>query len=257
MTSRPAAAIVVVIILAIVVLVRVWPRRKPTIRLVTNPIPGISDPSVTTPPMPFGYKTAWFAIRSEDAKAVATALELQNVRSAGWSYGVWHALETDDYAIFITPPMQGWILATGVPILYEADDHATDRMVELSRQFGETQLFASMRISSSYLWAKALNGKLERRFYDADGQHQETGEPTEAEKAMGLRFFNASSPEAKESGYWQRKDLVFVDEEHVLQIAGRWSVNPSKLDRMGLQPAMGLIGEPSGTYPPKPQTHRN
>jgi hypothetical protein len=129
-------------------------------------------------------------------------------------------------------------------------------MVELSRQFGEAQLFASMRISNAYIWARARNGKLERRFYDVDGQHNETGEVTEEEKSLGLEFFEDSSPDSKAPGYWVRKDLVFVGEEHVLQVAGRWSVDPSKLDQMGLVPAQGLIGEASVSYPPKPQPIR-
>lgn len=206
--------------------------------------------------MPFGYKTAWFAIRSDDTKAVASALQLENVRPAAWNYGIWHSIETDDYAIFVTPPIDGWTLAVGIPVLYEADDHATERMVALSQQFGEAQLFASMRVSSVYVWARARNGKLVRRFYDADGQHQETGQPTDEERAMGLNFFNLSSPEAKDSKYWERKDLVYLDEQHVLQMASRWSVDPSKLDQRGLAPAMGLIGQASASYPPKPEPRR-
>jgi hypothetical protein len=231
-------------------------RKKRNVRPAFQPIPRINDPALITPPIPFGYKTAWFAIRSENTKAVATALQLQNLQPAGWTYGIWHSIETDDYSIFLTPAVHGWTLAVGTPVLYEAEDHATDRMVELSRQFGEAHLFASMRISNAYVWARARNGKLERRFYDVDGQHNETGEVTEEEKSLGLEFFEGSSPESKAPGYWARKDSVFVGEEHVLQVAGRWSVDPSKLDQMGLLPAQGLIGEASVSYRPKPQPIR-
>lgn len=255
MPESPLAFVLFVIILAVLVLI-FRPRKKRPANVASQPLPGINDAGLLTPPMTFGFKTAWFAIRSEEVKAVARALQLQNVRPAGWNYGIWHSIETDDYSIFVTPPIKGWILAVGVPVLYEADDHATERMVELSRQFGEAQLFASMRVSSAYVWARARNGNLLRRFYEADGERQESGEPADEEKAMGLNFFNFASPESKEPGYWDRKDLVYLGEEHVLQMAARWSVDPSKLDQMGLGPAMGLIGEASVSYPPKPQLMR-
>ncbi len=230
-------------------------RKKKTISPVVRP-PGLDDRTLLTPPVPFGYKTAWFAIHSTDMHAVASALHLQNPQPAGWEYGIWHSIETEDYAIFVTPPVNGWILAVGLPLLYEADDHATERLIELSQQFGEAQFFASMRVSSSYIWARARDGKLLRRFYDCDGKHEETGEQSNEEKTLGLQFFDASSPESQDPDYWNRKDLVFPGEDHVLQIAGRWGVDPSKLDQMGLAPAAGLLGGVAGDYPPKPPSYR-
>jgi hypothetical protein len=40
--------------------------------------PAFHDRTVLAPPVPVGYKTAWFAISSEDMNAVASALELHN-----------------------------------------------------------------------------------------------------------------------------------------------------------------------------------
>ena len=218
---------------------------------------GLDDRTLLTPAVPFGYKTAWFAIHSTDMHAVATALHLRDPQPAGWEYGIWHSIEPDDdYSIFVTPPINGWILAVGVPVLYEADDHATERMVELSAQFGEAQFFASMRVTSSSIWARARNGKLLRRFYDCDGKHEETGTQSDEERALGLRFFDASSSEAQDPEYWNRKDLAYPDERHVLQVAGQWGIDPSKLDQMGLAPAAGLLGGVSIDYPPKPPSYR-
>jgi hypothetical protein len=231
-------------------------RKKERMKPVGVRLPGIDDRTLLTAPVPFGYKTAWFAIHSTDMHAVAAALHLEDPQPAGWQYGIWHSIETEDYAIFVTPSVNGWILAVGVPILYEADDHATERLIALSRQFGEAQFFASMRITSSTIWARARNGKLLRRFYDCDGRHEETGEQSDEEKGLGLRYFDASSPEAQDPEFWKRKDLVYPDERHVLQIAGAWGVDPSKLDQMGLAPAAGLLGGVSTDYPPKPPSYR-
>lgn len=214
-----------------------------------------TDPTVLAAPVPFGYKTAWFAIHSQDTRAVAGALELLDIRPANWVYGVWHAIESDDddYAVFVTPPVNGWTLAVGVPILYESDDNAAARMVELSRKFGEAQFFASMRVSNSYVWARAAGGELVRHFYEGDGQRHEHGEETQEERALELRFFDPSAPESSDAEYWKRVNLVFVDEKHVLQVAGKWSVDPSKLGELGVAPSLGLLGNASASYPPKPQ----
>lgn len=212
--------------------------------------PELANPTMLTPPEPFGYKTAWFAIPSDNPTAVAAAIELQSARPVNWRYGVRHAYEYDEHQIFVSPPVSGWILVVGTPVVWEADDHAITRMVELSHPFGETQLFGSVRTSDSYLWARARNGKLLRLFYEGDGNRRVEGEPTEAEKAF--QFFDPSSPESEQPGYWERNDLRYVDETCVLEIAGKWSVDPSRLDQMNLAPALGLLGSPSASYPPKP-----
>jgi hypothetical protein len=221
--------------------------------MASNVPPGLLNPHIVTPPEPFGYKTAWFAVRSEDMNAVAKAIGLESPEQVNWQYGVFHAYEYNDYQIFVAPPVKGWVLALGTPVVWEADDHAHERTVRLSKQFGETQLFASVRTSSAYLWARAVNGKLLRLFYDGDGERRVIGENTEAEEELGFNFFDATSPESSQPGYWERKDLTFPNDDCVLKVAGKWSVDPSKLDKMGLEASLGLLGNPNATYPPKPQ----
>jgi hypothetical protein len=218
--------------------------------------PGWDDPKMMVPPEPFGYKTAWFAIRSQDRDAVAKALELQAAREVNWQYGVQHANEYNEYLIFVAPPVNGWVLAVGMPLVWEMDDYATERITKLSGQFDEAQCFGSVRTSNSYTWARAKDGVLVRHFYDADGTHKESGEYTEEEKTLGAKFSDSSSAEFMEPDYWERKDVVGVEEQTVLQVAGLWSVDPSKLDQMGLAPALGLLGEPSSSYKPKPEPIR-
>jgi hypothetical protein len=173
-----------------------------------------------------------------------------------WQYGVWHANEYNDYQIFVTPPVKGWVLALGTPVVWESDDHAHERMVQLSKQFGEAQLFASVRTSSAYLWARAVNGKLLRLFYDGDSERRVAGENTETEKELGFNFFDATSSESSQPGYWDRKDLAFPDEHCVLKVAEKWSVDPSRLGKMGLAASLGLLGDPNASYPPKPKPIR-
>lgn len=75
--------------------------------------PGLLNPHLVTVPEPFSYKTAWFAVRSEDINAVAKAIELESPEQVNWQYGVWHAYEYNDYQVFVTPPVKGWVLTVG------------------------------------------------------------------------------------------------------------------------------------------------
>lgn len=228
------------------------PRNKSAV--ISDAPLGLRNPHLVTAPQPFGYKTAWFAVRSNDMNAVANAIELQQSEQVNWQYGIWHAHEYNDYQTFVTPPVHGWVLAVGMPIVWDIDSHAEERLVRLSKQFGEAQLFGSVRTSDAYLWAKAMDGELVRFFYYADGeQRRQIGDITDAEKEVGIRFFDASSQESSQPGYWQRKDLIFLDENYVLKIAAKWSIDPSKLDEIGLVGSLGVLGNPSSSYPPKPK----
>src|ERR1700732_1515110 len=60
---------------------------------------------------------------------------------------------------------------------------------------------------------------------------------------------DATSPQSIQPGYWERKDLTFPNEDCVLKVAGKCSVNPSKLDKMGLEASLGLLRNPDATYP--------
>lgn len=253
--TRAIVLLLLAIIFAGAIFWRYADRKKQKTTTATNLSPALADRYLPAAPVPFGYKTGWFAVRSTDMNAVAKALQLQECQTANWQYGIWHAVESDDYQIFVSPPVDGWILAVGTPILFEGDNHATQRMIELSRQFGEVHFFANMRVSDVYTWARAKDGNLVRRYYEGEGARSETGSLTEAEREMHRKLFDASSPEAKDPNYWKRKDLVFLDEDYVLQIAGKWSVNPAKLDQMGLQPALGILGSPSESYPAKLRRH--
>jgi hypothetical protein len=252
-----AISIIVAVCVLAMVLWRYKSQDRSNAKVQASPPSSLSHigPSVSSLPEPFGYKIAWFAVRSEDPRKVAAALELTNVQPAGWKYGVAHAYgDVDkDYRVFVSPPVRGWVLALGLPILFEADDHAKTRMIELSRKFGEAQFFGSMRVSDVYVWGKAVDGRVVRYFYEGDGNRRVEGKETSEEVGLAFRFFDESSPEAKDPKYWERKDLRFPGEECVLQVAAKWSIDPSQLDKMGLEPSQGLIGAPPASYPPRPR----
>ncbi len=84
------------------------------------------------------------------------------------------------------------------------------------------------------------------RLYGYLGERGETlfdiGAQTDAEVSLGFRFFDERSPEAGDpkSDYWA-EDLTFPDEGHVMQLAGKWSIDPTTLEERDL--GDGWLGE--------------
>jgi hypothetical protein len=188
----------------------------------------------------FGYKTAWFAFRSAAPEAVIRALGLSSPVAAKAQVAIDAAYGNDSKGLsgkaFVTPPLSGWTLAMSTGFFDIADAAPAlfpELLVKLSAELGtEVQFFATHRVVEAHLWARAIGGSLVRAYSyvgESGEKRVEIGEPTPEEVALDLRFFDPNSPDAEEDGYWEREDLRYPDEEDVMRVAERWSVNPSAL----------------------------
>lgn len=65
-------------------------------------------------PVGFGRKNSWVAVRTSRVDDVAAALELSSVETANWQSGVAAAQRYPCDFAFVTPPLDGWVLATGI-----------------------------------------------------------------------------------------------------------------------------------------------
>ena len=175
-------------------------------------------------PVPFGYKCAWYAVRTENPLSVATHLGLRGVRTANWREGVQKAYET---SVFVSPPVRGWILAAGRCLFPNSPfpQAITPSVEALSLAHGEAMFFATDRITETHFWAKATKGVLERGF----GYSGESGEvlwdrgpKTEEENAITIDS---------------------LDEHTVMDLARRWCISPSDLPFPDSTPALGLVGK--------------
>lgn len=193
-------------------------------------------------PESFGYKSQWFAVRATEPEAVAKSLGIANLRSVDWYTGLRQA---EKHGIFITPPVDGWVLVTGwglEPLLPE-DGFPRELIHRLSVEFGEAQFFATHRGSDYHCWSKACAGKMQRA-YCFCGSNGETmfleGEPTPVEASVEL--INTLLPE-EEAQDWEDENVFFPDEDFVMQVAEAWSVNPMDLGSRDDVPGMGYAGE--------------
>ena len=183
-------------------------------------------------PMPFGYKMAWYAVKSTNSQVVADALKLKSQHPANWKDGFKEAYDGKD--VFVSPPVSGWVFVVGFPIFPDLkpvpEEKCLARLKDLSQQFGEAQLFATHRGVSSHAWAKAVGGNLLRAFgYNGDEGRDVwgVGQQTKEEADLGLKY-----PAGKEP-----------DEEDVMRLAGRWSLNPQNNGKLQVSPTLGIIGK--------------
>ncbi len=206
-------------------------------------------------PVSFGYKCAWLAVNDSDVEKVIAALDLVVLRRATWKEGLAAAYEG---YVFVSPPVSNWILAVSTlipgPGVVPGDEDTMTPTVAIVSQRLQTivQCFHTNREIERHAWAWAESGKL-KRSYAYCGHSGTTlvnrGAPTKEELELGFRFFDENSPEAQLAEYWERHDLRYPDEENVLQLAGKWSLDPRSLDQISQPTDLGWLAEPRSAAP--------
>ena len=188
-------------------------------------------------PRPFGADTAWLAVRTRDAAAVAQQLALRTVLPANWRAGL---DEVRERGVFVTPAVDGWVFAVGRDLLAADGDDAAlvaPLLEQLSRTFGGAAWFAADRDAERFGWALALGGELQRGYAFA-GEHGEvwsSGAVTAAERAAGCFVDDPRDQSDDEVKWWP--DLAIVQ-----RIAAAWSLDPSRLDERDGQAGCGCVG---------------
>lgn len=188
-------------------------------------------------PVPFGARTSWFAVRSEDGPAVAASFGITELERSPWAAG----LEAS-YAggTFVTPPLGGWTLVVGevAPDLDQARGQWGLRLAELSERFGEAQLFATHRVVELHMWARARAGDVERAFCylgESGAILYDEGQQSAEEIDLGFDFVDPAG-EIADAG-----ENRFPGEDSVLSLSGSWSLSPAELSASSAPPGLGWI----------------
>lgn len=187
--------------------------------------------------------TAWVAVRSRNLAAVQSALGLSNPRPCTCVQGL-----TGDQTLFITPPIQGWILITGSRLPDPADDvDACFRfLVDLSRKLGHVQFFSASSALNHHAWVRAESGRVIRAYAWAGRTLWNQGVRTQAEIDLGLRCLHYF--ENPGSGLFHSSDFLVVNTERVPLLAAAWSIDPATIDEHTLEETSGITGEPPRLY---------
>lgn len=205
----------------------------------------------------FGPKTAWIAARGASPEAVIAALSLRDVRRVPWGEGAEAAYRTDDRIVFVTTPVDGWVLAFGWALMDQAEEDAAQFARDVAdwarRLDTEVVYFTSHRVVELHGWARARPAGRDRAFLYI-GERGETvvdeGPPTAEEVELGYARFDAE----RAGDEWRPPD-----EDVVFALAARWSVDPSSLEPRSIDVGEGWMGtlaasagSPSAVSPPPP-----
>lgn len=200
-------------------------------------------------PAAFGLGTSWLAIRTRDTERVAEALSLTEVQSANWRSGVAGIYDerfSESY-VFVTPPVGGWTFVAGLALPHPVGGRFIDKCLplveDLGRRFIEVQYFFTYPVLGLFGWARALDGRLVRAYaWGDDGAVWNRGKVTREEKTLGLRIVDPPGEKSASSGSGSGT-TSYPSENHVIQLAGKWGLDPTKLDQKEGAESLGLFGK--------------
>ncbi|MEQ1647311.1 MAG: hypothetical protein ABL898_01895 [Hyphomicrobiaceae bacterium] len=230
------------------VVIAVWhlAPRMATTRIVYDVAPDF--------PVGFGYKMAWLAVRTRDTMAVVDALGVLDAEPANWKSGLGTVYDDKlgETRVFISPPVNGWTFVVGLPLPAPVGRRFTDKsipfLLDLGSRFIEVQYFFSYPIIDYYAWARVIGGKVARAFaISDDGVVWNKGRPTKEEKALGLKLFEFRGIRGRK-GDAGGEMMLYPTEEHVIEVASKWSIDPTSLERMPASEGLGVIARAPSSW---------
>jgi hypothetical protein len=207
-------------------------------------------------PVPFGYKIGWLALSTTDREAVVRSLQLVDPVEVSWqtgidaAYGIAYGVK-----VFITPPVDGWMLVVGWPVGMTGDDEEDIREIEqtitrLSLQFGEAQAFGTHRVVECHFWMLARNGALLRSFAIGGGELLvDAGEATAVEHEASWYPLRMVEGELEEGERPNEQDVMIV--------AAAWSVDPTQLGSSTSSSGRGVVATKPNPREIKQAAHRS
>jgi hypothetical protein len=197
----------------------------------------------------FGYKCAWLAIQTRDPAAVMEALELSDRREVDRAEGVAGAYAGQ---LFVTSPVDGWVLVASTSLgdaTCDAEGHPdletfAERLETTSRRLGvPCQYFATQRVVELHGWAVAEPSGLRRAFVYSGERGEVLFDEGQADETEPSELRLSGDPNAAADEPPLTMDVV-PNEEHVMEVARRWSLAPVEVEL----PARGWLARRSGLW---------
>lgn len=191
-------------------------------------------------PFLFDRPTKWLAIKCGNIVKVQTALSLDNPTPCSWTDGF---SKVNDRKLFITPPVQGWILVVGqgLPEPAEDIDDLYHFLTKLARQLGSVQYFHANRVFNHHAWVRIENNQIYRAYAWAGETLWNQGELTAAEKALELKC--CAYGDAPLPFPFSARESQSNNTDKVLQLAARWSFDPMAVNSHNLKASLGIVGD--------------
>lgn len=204
-------------------------------------------PAVADRPVAFGYRMAWLAVRTRDPAAVVDALGLHDPQPCNWNAGIGTVYDArlGETHVFVSPPVNGWVFVVGLPLPQPVGrafvDKATPLLVGLGGRFVEVQYYFAFPPVDYFAWARMIDGRLVRAFaIGDDGILWSKGKTTKEERALGLKLFELRGVRDRK-GDAGGSLILHPTEDHVMQVARKWSLDPTQLGPASAPPGVGVI----------------
>ncbi len=210
-------------------------------------------------PAAFGYSMSWLALKTEDTAAVVEALGLEDKAAANWSSGIGTVYDAylGERRVFVSPPVEGWTFIVGLSLPHPLPGAFVDKwhplVDELSRRFREAQFYMTYPAIDFYAWSRVVEGRIVRAFAIGDsGIVLSHGRTTKEEKALGMRHYELRGVRGR-SGDAGGELVIYPTEDHIVQLAGKWSVDPTRLGATGAPAGLGVIATAPTSWRPERQ----
>lgn len=191
-------------------------------------------------PSLFESACRWLVVKSTRVEAVQSALGLHNPFPCSWGEAL---SRSTPGSLFVSPPVRGWILVIGpgLPDPSEDVDRCYHFIVKLSRALGHIQFFSAHRALNHHAWIRAERGQIRRAYAWAGETVWNQGPVSQAERDLGLLCYEyGESPNLMELS---PSANPVPNAEKIMQLANRWSLDPTTIDERMLPPALGIAGD--------------
>jgi hypothetical protein len=214
--------------------------------------PGLTDgqvvyDNVPDRPVAFGYRMAWLALKTRDTAAVVEALRLVDPSVANWDSGIGTVYDDrlGQSHVFVTPAVSGWTFVVGLPLPHPVGrafvDKCTPLLVDLGGRFPDVQYFFTYPLIDFFAWARVTDGRLVRAFAMSDeGIVWNKGRTTKEERSLGLRLFELRGVRGRR-GDAGGEIILHPTEDHVMRLANKWSLDPTRLGAASGDTGLGLV----------------
>lgn len=188
---------------------------------------------------PGDYPCRWLAIKTRYPAAVLEALPITRATPCSWEEGL---ARTFDRKLFVSPPINGWILVLGGALPDPAVD--VDQcylfLTNLSRKLGHVQFFNMNRSLHHHAWVMVDKGQVLRAYAWGGQTLWNEGQITPAELDLELACYDyGESPRPRRD----RQNPLASTTERVPLLASRWGLDPAALSRCLTEDRVGLAGE--------------
>lgn len=180
----------------------------------------------------------WMAVRAGSVRDVRNALGLSNATPCSIEDGL---AGNHQQALFLAPPVNGWVLLTGpgIPDPAEDIDEVYHLLRALSIKLGAAQFFSFNRALGHHGWAWARGGGIVRAFAWSGRTLWNEGDPTPPERALRMRCPGYDEPEPQSA---IAREIILGNVDKIPLLAARWSVDPVSVHQQ-VPHGVGVSGE--------------